>query len=480
MIRTLLVLLFLPLVGVSQNQYWAQQYGAQSSLLGGAVIATVNDNGAIYYNPARLAVIENNHLSISANAYGFEYGSLRNAAGDGLDLNTFQTNIYPQIISGMIKLKNTDRWKLGYGILTRFNNRLKFSFDMDMFTELVSTSPGEEYFTGNFTYELANIEQWGAIATGFKVTDNFSVGLSQFVSYLHNDSRIEINRRADAVVDSTGFSIERLLEENSVIDHRALLYKLGFLYRKNGHRFGLTVTTPSIQLFGRAKVSRTDLGFNMNRILEAPTEIFNTYPSFAMEEENRILKANYRLPWSFALGYGYVFDGGAKLVFTAEAFMPIKRFTVFLYDEPTAVRPTETYDGFTVDSFLYKTNQLRWVLNVAIGLEHPINERFSMLASFRTDFNSTDFDSQRNISASINTTFWNYYHFTLGATWKRENSQLAFGFNYSLGESRPRRQPLSFSEPLDPETLFGQTDDTFTSVVHGLSAIVGYTYYLRK
>ena len=137
--RFLFILAMLSGTGLlAQNQYWSQQYGAQSALLGGAVVAGVIDNSALYYNPSLLARIENGHLSVSANAFGFEIANLKNGAGNGLDLNSFQTLIYPQMISGMIKLKKAPRWKLAYGLLTRFHNRLKMSLLTEQQVEITS------------------------------------------------------------------------------------------------------------------------------------------------------------------------------------------------------------------------------------------------------------------------------------------------------------------------------------------------------
>jgi hypothetical protein len=181
-----------------------------------------------------------------------------------------------------------------------------------------------------------------------------------------------------------------------------------------------------------------------------------------------------------ALGYEYQFAKGTRIMFASEVFMPVKRYTVFVDPDPVTIRPEEIYQGATVDSFLFKTNELRLVVNASIGLEQPINEKLTYLMSFRTDFNSTDFDSERNVTASINTTFWNSYHFSTGITWKRTNSKMALGFNYTLGESAVQNQPISFSAPISAQSLVGSTQRNFSPVVHGLSVIVGYTYYLPK
>lgn len=472
---TILIFLLSASVGKAQNQYWAQQYGAQSALLGGAVVAGTENNSALYYNPALLARIENGHLSVSANAYGFELAKLKNGAGTGLDLTSFQTLIYPQIVSGMINLKKAPKFKLGYGILTRFSNKMKLNLLTEQEIEITDLGAGPEYYKTNFVYELSNIEQWGALSLGYKINDKFSVGISQFISYLNNDSRLSIDRSVDVAADSIGFTAQQKLENNSVINHVALLYKLGFSFQSNGHKLGVTVTSTSIRLWGGANASSSDLSYNMDRLTEG-----NGPSSFIIEGQNRKLDAYYRLPWSFALGYEYQFKSGTRLMLASEVFLPIKRYTVFMDPTEVPIRPEQTYNGATVDSVLFKTNELRMVINAAISIEQPINDKFSFLASFRTDFNSTDFDSQRNVAASINTTFWNSYHFSAGITWKRTNSKMALGFNYTLGESAVQNQPISFTGPISAQSLLGNTQKNFEPVVHGLSVIVGYTYYLPK
>ena len=48
--------------------YWTDQYGSRSRLLGGAVIGSVDDLAAVYYNPARLALIPDPGLLLSTMA----------------------------------------------------------------------------------------------------------------------------------------------------------------------------------------------------------------------------------------------------------------------------------------------------------------------------------------------------------------------------------------------------------------------------
>lgn len=443
-------------------------------------MAGASDNSALYYNPALLARIENGHLSVSANAYGFEYATLKNGAGNGLDLVSFQTLIYPQIISGMINLKKAPKFKLGYGILTRFSNRMKLNLLTEQEVEITPLGTGMEYYKSNFVYELSNIEQWGAISFGYKINDNFSVGLTQFISYLNNDSRLSIDRSVDVDADSASFTAQQLSANNSTINHVGLLYKIGFSLQNNGHKLGVTATSTNIKLWGRASASASQVDYNMDKLAAGETEPFFANQSLIVESQNRKLDVNYKLPWSVAIGYEYEFPSGTRIMLASEVFMPVNRYVVFVDPDPVTIRPEQIYQGAVTDSFLYKTNELALVVNAAIGLEQPINERFTYLFSFRTDFNSNDFDSERNVSASINTTFWNSYHFSTGITWKRTNSKMALGLNYTLGESAIQNQPISFSAPINARSLVGSTQRNFHPVVHGLSVIVGYTYYLPK
>ncbi len=50
-----------------ETNYWTHALGTRSALMGGAVVAGVRDNSAIWYNPGALGFITNPSLSISAN-----------------------------------------------------------------------------------------------------------------------------------------------------------------------------------------------------------------------------------------------------------------------------------------------------------------------------------------------------------------------------------------------------------------------------
>ena len=121
-ISVVFLLLLLHVINMhAQNHYWSQQYGAENTVLGGAMTAGANDNSAMYYNPARLGFIQSPKISISANAYGIDIVNLKNAAGTKLDLKSAKLMLYPQIASGSLIIKRNPKFKMVYGSIQLVN-----------------------------------------------------------------------------------------------------------------------------------------------------------------------------------------------------------------------------------------------------------------------------------------------------------------------------------------------------------------------
>lgn len=95
--------------------------GNQAAMTGGAVTATVSDGGALSYNPAGLAAVDENKVDVSASAFTVRAihldGAIRSTSGETADLSFAELVTVPSTLSFIRPL--TDDVRLGFGIFVR-------------------------------------------------------------------------------------------------------------------------------------------------------------------------------------------------------------------------------------------------------------------------------------------------------------------------------------------------------------------------
>ncbi|HQH26133.1 MAG TPA: hypothetical protein PLP17_01945 [Oligoflexia bacterium] len=106
----MIAMVLLPCTTLAQDHnYWNNQFGSRSALMGGAVVGGVRDTSAVFYNPGALGFIDNQSLSVSANALRVERSVIENGAGDGRDLDSDTLSVVPLLISGITFLNDSQR-----------------------------------------------------------------------------------------------------------------------------------------------------------------------------------------------------------------------------------------------------------------------------------------------------------------------------------------------------------------------------------
>ena len=135
------------LTSFSQDgHYWTQQYGTKSLLLSGSVIGGVDDLGAVFYNPGRLAVIEKPAFLLSASVYEYTSLSISDAFGKSKSASRSDLKGVPSLAAGTFKLRFLPKHFFAYSILTRQSADLSFSYKSEVHKDIFSTLPGDEYF----------------------------------------------------------------------------------------------------------------------------------------------------------------------------------------------------------------------------------------------------------------------------------------------------------------------------------------------
>lgn len=463
-------------VTAQQQHHWATQYGARSSLMGGAVIAGVNDNSAVYYNPAAVASLENT-LSLNANLYQLTWFNVKNGLGQGIHMDSFGFDLYPQFAGGTISFKDP-RFKMGYMLMTRNYHYLKLDGRHEKFHDAIPNILGNEEFIGTFDYLSRANEQWVGLAMAYRLTEQFSMGFTQIFGYRFQNFRATVIAEA-ITTDPNNFYTAAVRDHYEMsLDNIKALWKIGIRLDLKPLKLGLTFTTPSVNInpfnlsTGRAR--RESSVSNLNIGLPQPD-----YSNFLATDKQDKIPSVYKQPMSIGLGIEYELPK-TKLAFAAEYFHQLTEYRVLSAQSRPVVRPSNVFRNISLDDFLSFSNKATTVTNFALGVEHRMGEQWSLLAGFRTDFNA--YNEEGDLSgtfASQSLAYWDLFHTSAGITFHKRQSDFTIGLSYYWGVSYDNYQFFNFDAPSDLYYFDGTVNETASTTTRSISLIVGYTHYLK-
>jgi hypothetical protein len=433
MVGKFVLIVFLVLVSIQtfaqDNHYWTQQYGAENTSMGGAVVAGVRDNAAIYYNPGAMGFISNNSISVEANAYKLDKIFVDDGLGNGVNLNSNQLSIYPQIISGLFALGKHDRWKLSFALLTRQSGNILMSTryaDSDIPGSLV---PQNEKFIGALSYSSQLNEQWLGIGTSYKTSNHFSFGGTLFLCYRAQSYNMTNDIRLALKIDSSNFF--GLYDDEKSLKYTTLsgLFKFGVAYQSGKWKLGLTFTTPSLQFSGSGDIQR-------ELSVAGIADTTQGSGALIMGRQNGI-KATYNRPLSVGFGVEYTAIK-TRVALSLEYFAPINLYHLFNTAYNPYIYPKSADTGSThamLPGFLQVENECIPVLNLALGFSQELGKRIIFLLGARTDFTSY-YQPQEGDPYLSGTTSYELYHFSTGLSWHKNKNAVTLGFTYSWSPTK--------------------------------------------
>ncbi len=406
-------------------------------LLSGTVNASVEDLGAVFYNPGRLGTIENPAFAISAKVY--EWRTLKvNDNEQGIELNNSNFGGAPSLAAGTFKLPFLKNHKFAYSFLTRQRTKLDYFTRIEREGDLIEGLPGEQdIFNGTLDAKTDFREEWIGLTWAPPSSKKFGIGVSTFISTINKGNLISVDMNAlNEFNQAAYYSVNRKYNYNSY----GLLWKLGGVMDLNKIRFGLTVTTPRVNIYGGGSTLIEDHLVGVDTTGNGSTNdgfIFNI-------QEN--LNVEYRSPWAIGFGIGIPFSKGVIHI-SGEWYDQIPKYDI-LKIEPFMGQSTGDTIQFTLEE------RLESVINYGIGIEWHFSEKLSAYASFATNYSAvpdtinrlTDFRESTN-----NSIFQaDFFQFGGGFAINTKAIEITIGATY-MGASNTFTNEIDFPEEGDDD-----------------------------
>ena len=388
------------------THYWNIQYGTRATLLGGAVIGSVSDLSATYYNPGAVVLFQDSRFILSTEAYQLDNYTVKDGVTEGKDLEYSTINPAPRFIGYDFNFNFLGDDKLVLSILTRQSSNFDFSATIVDSIDILENSPGKENLTVGIDIEKTMDDVWTGFTYSTKLSEKVGLGATLYFAYRYHSLRqgtfIQALKSSGDIASGTDIV-------NYKYNNLRSLLKAGMGINLNPLTLGFTVTTPSVNIFGSGYAS-THLF-----ISGVDTETFAS--NFQDEVESE-----YNTPWSFGIGGAYQIKK-VKVHVSAEWYDAVDKYFVLDTDPYRAQSSGEI-----------KTNDLTHeaasVINYGIGLDYFANEKFIISGSFVTDFTAEVKNTTTNLAPASS---WNIYHISAGSTFWIAKSEITVGLGYSFG-----------------------------------------------
>ncbi|MBI1224069.1 MAG: hypothetical protein GC192_02420 [Bacteroidetes bacterium] len=321
-----------------------------------------------------------------------------------------------------------------------------------------------QLFIGNLEFQRSLSERWFGGGMAFQITDNLSVGASQFLTFHSENTSLSIQKEIVGRDNPYDLMVGwRSRFKYAFSTRGSMLTKFGISANWRKVKLGATFTTNTYHHFyKKASYEFSDLRVYAND----STTLISNLSSAAL--------ANYKTPWSVGIGADFSI-ARTRVSLSAEYFSKIRNYKII--DEKD-----DPFNGLANGEYVQETlvqQGNRSVLNVAVGLQTRIRKEQSLIMGFRTDFNQREIDQKLQTLSFLSTTP-SVYHFSFGGLFKMNNNQFSAGVDYSFGRKITTGRLVELTN-ITPDNLFEFSNTGgIKSSFHSFVFIFTYDFIIKS
>jgi len=410
----------------AQGYYNDENFGNRSILLSGNVTGSVDDLGLTYYNPARLAIIEEPNFTISARAYQMGSIKIENVFGRNNKLNQSKFGGLPSLAAATFKVGKSEKHKFAYAVLSRKQSNISLGFAREIDAAIVEEFDNVDRFIAELNLSEDESDEWFGFSWATKLKENLSVGVSTFVSVYDFSGSYKLDySRLDTTTDVAAYNNEIRYGQKSY----GIFWKVGLAWQVSKFDLGLNIDLPYLEVLGDG-----NLGYK--EILSGIGDGNDVFKFDGWDD----LESKRRAPIGVAFGAGFPL-GKNKIHLKVDWHGGLKEYN-------RLVIPVIDDSG-EVLSFSFK-EELRPVINFGLGAEFYLGEKVGLYMSAGTDFspvvsdaNIFDLITKENQDTNFDA---DYYHFGSGVQLKLSWAQLVLGATYTTASATFDRV-IQFPDP---------------------------------
>ena len=400
-----------------EGNYRFETYGNQSVLLSGNVTGSAEDLGLTFYNPARLAFIEDPQIVIAGKAFQLINYNIEDVFESEVDISESDFNGIPSILSGTFKLKFLPNHHFAYSFISRYRFDLNLEYNSGVRDDLIIGDVDDVFQSyTELSFRDRVKEEWYGITWSHKLKENFALGVSLFGSIYESNSR-------SAVFIGLEDSEENVATYFSRVDGTQKTYglfiRMGAAWQLKKVSLGLNVAAPFIAFKQRANLQSEEFlsGFG------APDDFFRVVDLEDLENKRRTAT-------TIAFGMGIPM-GKSKLHLSADYAFPLSEYE--------RIELPELSEELGIDQISF-LEEYRSVFNYGAGADVYISNSVRIFLGFSSDYAATLdspnlFDVVNQSDENINL-FGDFWHFSLGPDFNFKWGKVTLGATYSRSSNK--------------------------------------------